>query len=238
MHLRAVKTATGPELAAGAAAAARNAGGLLREAEVLAGAHYTARAYSLAALAVEEVGKAASLAALAGMPEALKAHAPVGRMLEWHQFKQAVGQLIAVLPYGPHGVAARLLALPAADLAEILSAVEVPAEEADRLKRSGFYVDIGRGGRIQEPSEITEAEVTRQLDRARRAAGSARILFDPDELAHLSNPCPEGVELTLAGVSALSEAGCARTPDAAADVVVNTVSKLRDQVPAAPSGAR
>jgi AbiV family abortive infection protein len=88
----AVKAATGPELAAGAVAAARNADGLLRHAEVLAGAHYAARAYSLAALAVEEVGKAAGLGALAIMPEGLKAQAPVGRMLEWHQLKQAVGQ--------------------------------------------------------------------------------------------------------------------------------------------------
>jgi AbiV family abortive infection protein len=238
VDLRAVKAATGPELAAGAAAAARNAGGLLRDAEFLAGAHYAARAYSLAALAVEEVGKAVSLAALAGMPEALKARAPVGRMLEWHQFKQAAGQLIAVIPYSPPGLASRLLAIPAAHLDQIQSALEVPAEEADRLKRSGLYVDIGRGGQIREPSEITETEVTRLLARARQAAGSAKTLLDPDEQARMLNPCAEGVELMRLAVSALDDAGYARTPDAAADVIMTMVSNLREQVPAGAGSAQ
>jgi AbiV family abortive infection protein len=206
VDLGAVKAATGPELIAGAAAAARNADGLLRDAEVLARAHYTERAYALAALAVEEVGKAVSLAALAIMPKALKAQAPVGRMLEWHQLKQAVGQFIAMVPYGPPGLATRLVAMPAADLTQMLSALEVPAEEADRLKRSGLYVDIGRGGRIREPSEVTEAEATRLLARARRAVGSLNLL-EPDEQARLVSPCAEGVELARSAVSALAEVG-------------------------------
>ena len=236
MDLRAVKAATGPELIAGAAAAARNAGGLLRDAEVLARAHYTARAYALAALAVEEVGKV-SLAALGIMPDTLKAQAPVGRMLEWHQLKQALGQLIAVVPYGPPGLACKLVAMPAADLAQVLSALEVPAEEADRLKRSGLYVDIGRAGRIREPSEVTEAEATRLLARARRAVGSLN-LHEADEQARLVSPCAEGVELARAAVSALGEVGYARSPDAAADVIINMVSKLREQIPADPTAAQ
>jgi AbiV family abortive infection protein len=229
VDLRAVKTATGPELAAGAAAAARNACGLLRDAEVLAGAHSTARAYCLAALAVEEVGKAASLATLAGMPETLKARVPIRRMLEWHQLKQATGQLVAAVPHGPSGLGARLMAMPAADLAPMMSALEVRAEEADRLKRSGLYVDIGQGGKIREPSEITETEVTRQLAQARQAVGSAKALLDPDEQARLPYPCAEGVELARAAVSALAGAGYARSPDAAAEVLMNMVSKLRSE---------
>lgn len=102
MDLGAVKAATEPELAAAAAAAARNAGDLVRDAEVLAGVHSTARAYGLAALAVEEVGKAVSLAKLAGMPDALKARAPVGRMLAWHQLKQATGPFDPRGPWAPH----------------------------------------------------------------------------------------------------------------------------------------
>jgi AbiV family abortive infection protein len=237
VDLTAVKAATGPELAAGAAAAAKNADSLLRDAEVLAGAGRAARAYSLAALAVEEVGKAVSLGALGIMPEAMRAQAPVGRMLEWHQLKQAVGQLIAVVPSDPPGLAGKLLAGPEADLARILSALEVPAEEADRLKRSGLYLDISRGGRIREPSEITETEVTRQLARARRAVSSARTLLEPNEQARLVHPCAEGVELARSAVSAVAKAGCARTPDAAADVIINMVSKLREQIPADPTAA-
>ena len=89
--LRAVKEAPVRVLARGAVAAARNARGLVQDAELLSGAGRLARAYSLAGLAVEEVGKAGSLAALAAMPENLRARAPVGRMLEWHQMKLVAG---------------------------------------------------------------------------------------------------------------------------------------------------
>lgn len=69
MDLGAVRAAPKPQLVACAIAAARNAQGLLHDAEVLADAGCTARAYSLAALAVEECGKAAGLTALAVIPE-------------------------------------------------------------------------------------------------------------------------------------------------------------------------
>ena len=230
MDLSAVKAATRPELVAGAAAAARNASGLVRDAEVLAELHCQARAYALAALAVEEAGKAINLITLAVMPESLKAQAPVRRMLEWHQLKQAIGQFIGLMPYGSPGLATRLVTMPAADLVQILSAVKVPAEEADRLKRGGLYVDIGRGGLISEPSEITEIEVARQLALARRSAGTAVMMLGPDEQARFADPCPEAVELSRAAVSVLAEAGYARTPDAAADVIVKMISKLRERV--------
>ncbi len=78
-------------------------------------------------------------------------------MLEWHQLKQADGLLMAVLPYGSQRLGPRLAAMPAAELAQVLSTLGAPAEEADRLKRRGLYVDMDRDGRIREPSEITAA---------------------------------------------------------------------------------
>ena len=57
MDLRAVKAASRAELADCAVAAARNAQGLLTDAELLAASGRSGRAYSLAALAVEEAGK-------------------------------------------------------------------------------------------------------------------------------------------------------------------------------------
>ncbi len=155
----------------GITAAARNAQGLIYDAQVLAEAGSTARAYSLAALAVEEAGKAGSLVFLTVMPEALRARAPVGRMLEWHQLKQAQGLLMAAVPYGVPGFAPRLAVMPAGELAQVLSSLDAPADEADRLKRRGLYVDVGRGGAIREPSEISEAEVRPLL---RRASCSSR----------------------------------------------------------------
>jgi AbiV family abortive infection protein len=92
----------------------RNGHGLLHDAEVLARSGCTARAYSLAALAVEECGKAACLVALAALPRTLRAQAPVGRMLEWHQLKQVGGLLIAVMTWDTPNVAVRLAAMPAA----------------------------------------------------------------------------------------------------------------------------
>src|SRR5258706_1392561 len=110
VDLRAVKEAPVPVLARGAVAAARNARGLVQDAELLSGAGRLARAYSLAGLAVEEVGKAGSLADLTAMPENLRARAPVGRMLEWHQMKLVSGHRIAAVPFGG-SMAVKLLTL-------------------------------------------------------------------------------------------------------------------------------
>jgi AbiV family abortive infection protein len=228
VDLRAVKVAKRTELSACAVAAARNAYGLLHDAEVLARSDSAARAYSLAALAVEECGKAASLTALAMLPKTLRMRAPVGRLLEWHQLKQVGGLLIAAVPSDLPGVAARLAAMPAARATQILKSLNVPADEADRLKRRGLYVDMDRGGRIREPSEITEAEVSSQLARARQATESARWLLGPEAQARLANPPAEGIELSRELVSVLTRAGHARTPEAAVDVLLDAVSKFVD----------
>src|SRR5216684_5311969 len=176
MDLAAVKDAPVRELARGAVAAARNARGLVQDAELLSGAGRLARAYSLAGLAVEEVGKAGSLATLAAMPENLRARAPLGRMLEWHQWKLVAGQLIAAMPFSAPGVAARFVTMPVSEVAEILDSAQASAQDADRLKQRGLYVDVDRSGHVREPSEVTTAEVRVQLDRARRAASAANAL--------------------------------------------------------------
>src|SRR5258706_16343315 len=103
MDLRAVKAASRPGLLACAAAAAENGQGLLDDAESLSVTGRHARPYSLAVLAVEEFGKATSLVALAAMPANVRAQAPVGRMLEWHQLKLVGSTLMAVLGFGPPG---------------------------------------------------------------------------------------------------------------------------------------
>jgi AbiV family abortive infection protein len=199
---------------------------------VLAEAGRTARAYSLATLAVEEAGKAASLITLTVMPETLRAQAPVGRLLEWHQLKQATGLLLAAMPYPLQELAPRLAVMPAGELAQVLTALDAPADEADRLKRRGLYVDVDRGPRIREPSEISEAEALSQLGRAGQATSTAGQLLEPETQAWLVNPVAEAVELSRAAVSALTEARYARTPEAAADVMLNVVCKLRARVAA------
>jgi AbiV family abortive infection protein len=223
-----VKAASRLQLVACAVEAAINARGLLEDAQILSGVRSWPRAYSLAALAVEECGKGFGLSALAIMPSALRARAPVGRLLEWHQLKQIGGLLIAAVTYGSPGAAARLAAMNAAELAQIFSQLEAPADEADRLKRCGFYVDMGRDGRIRGPSDITEADVTRQLDRAGQAVASASGILDPAVQARANDPPAEAAELARALVSALTETHDARTPQAAANVMLTAVRTLRD----------
>jgi AbiV len=173
------------------------------------------------------VGKAGSLATLAGMPENLRARAPLGRMLEWHQWKLVTGQLIAAMPVGAPPLAARFVTMPVSEVAEILDDAQAFAQDVDRLKQRGLYVDVDRSGRIREPSEVTAAEVRQQVDRARRAASAANALLDPSAPLWLANPAAETVEHSRALVSAFAETGHARSPEAAADVLLNTASKLQ-----------
>ena len=193
----------------------------------MAGAGRLARAYSLAGLAVEEVGKADSLAALAAMPENLRARAPVGRMLEWHQMKLVAGQLTAAVPFGPPGKAARLVSMPSGELAGVLDNAQAFAEDTDRLKQRGLYVDVDRSGQIQEPSEVTAAEVREQLGRARRAASAAETLLDSSAALLLFDPEVAGTEFSRAIFSAFGQMGHARSAEAAADVLRDAVAKLR-----------
>jgi len=222
-----VKDAPALVLARGSVAAARNARGLVLDAELLSGAGRLARAYSLAGLAVEEVGKAGSLATLAAMPENLRARAPLGRMLEWHQMKLVTGQLIAAVPFGAPGVAPKFVTTPLTEVAEILDDARASAQDVDRLKQRGLYVDVDRSGRVREPSEVTAAEVRIQLDRARRAASAANALLDPGAPLRLANPGAASVEFSRAVVSAFGATGHARSPEAAAEVLVNAASKLQ-----------
>ncbi len=49
---------------------------------------------------------------------------------------------MAVLGFGPPGVAARLTAMPVTQLEQILDITGVFADDADILKRRGLYVDM------------------------------------------------------------------------------------------------
>jgi AbiV family abortive infection protein len=227
VDLRAIKAARRTDLAACAVAAARNAQGLVHDAEVLARSGSTARAYSLAALGVEECGKAFCLAALAVLPRSVRMRAPVGRLLQWHQLKQVGGLLIAAVTFELPGLGPKLASMPTAQVAQILGTLSMPADKADQLKRRGLYVDMDRSGRIREPSEITKAEVSSQITRARQAAESAGFMLEPEAQDRFMNPPPEAVKLARALASVLTEQGSARTPQAAVDVMLKAVSKLR-----------
>jgi AbiV family abortive infection protein len=228
VDLRVIKSAARSDLSACASAAARNAQGLLHDAEVLAGAGCAARSYSLAALAVEECGKAVGLAALAMLPRTARTRAAVGRVLGWHQLKQAGGLLIAAVTTEEPGVASKLAAMSAAQATQVLIILAQPADEADRLRRRGLYVDLDRSGRIREPSEVTEADVAAQLARAQQAVSSASILLTPKGQARIAYPPAEEIYLARALVDALAHAGYGRTPEDAVNVMLNAVGQLHN----------
>ena len=225
-----MKAASTSDLVKCAVGAAVNAQGLLDDAELLSAAGRHARAYALAALAVEEAGKAADLSALAVMSVSLRAQAPVGRMLEWHQLKLVSGLLITAIPLGT--VAEQVAAMPPSQVAGIVEDAQVLAQDADRLKQRGLYTDIDRSGRVRLPSEVTEADVAAQLGRARLAVSSASALLVPGMAARLANPPADAIEFCRALVAAFAEAGPSRTPEAAAAVMLNAARQLREQTAA------
>ncbi len=91
-------------------------------------------------------------------------------------------------------------------------------------------------GRIRRPSEITEAEASAQLARARQVASSARQLRYPN--TWLSDPPPEAIGLSRTLVQAFAEAGDVRSPEAAAAILLQAVTKLQQQLPASETAAR
>lgn len=224
-----MKEAAASKLAECAVGAAANAQGLLDDAELLSAVARPARAYALAALAVEESGKAFGLSALAVMPRRLRAQAPVGRLLEWHQLKLVGGLLIAAVPFGTRTLAAQLQAMPPTQVAGILNNAQALAQDVDRLKQRGLYADIDRCGRVQLPSEVTDADVAVQLDLARQSVMSASVLLGPSMRARLVHPPAEVVEFCQALIGALAEAGSSRTPRAAANVLLEAVRTLRQE---------
>jgi AbiV family abortive infection protein len=230
VDLGAVKAAARRDLVACAVAAAGNAKALLDDAELLSLAGRRARASSLAVLAIEEVGKAVSMMVLSLIPEKLKGQARVGRMLEWHELKLAGGLLAALIPPGT-ALATALASMPRGELEQIMRKTELFTRDDDQLKRRGLYVDMDRSGRITQPSEVTEAQVSDQLFRARQAVSSASALLDPSAPARLASPPEEVTEFAEALVTALADAGPSRTPEAAADIMLQAVTKLADQQP-------
>jgi len=166
------------------------------------------------------------------MPQKLRARAPLGRMLAWHQLKLVGGLLIAMLQL--RGAAARLAVMSDDEAEQLLGDLAEPADEADILRRRGLYADMDKLGQVRKPSEITESEVISLLSEARQAAASASVLLDPPMQARLANPPAKAVEFVQELVSALNAAGYARTPKAAADVVLRAACKFRDRN--APTG--
>jgi hypothetical protein len=136
------------------------------------------------------------------------------------------GLLVAAVPFGDPEVAARLVITPLSEVAETLDDAQASAQEVDRLGQRGLYVEVDRSGQVREPSEVTAAEVRRQLDRARRAAAAVNALLDPGAPRRLADPGAAGDEYSRALVSAFGETRSARSPEAAADVLLNAASRL------------
>jgi hypothetical protein len=129
-------------------------------------------------------------------------------------------------------MAVKFAGMPQAQAGQILNTTEALAQDADRLKLRGLYVDMDRRGRIRQPSVITEAEVTGQLDRARQVASLASLLRDPGTQARLADLPTESIELSRALAHAIAEAGHIRGPKAAAAVILTAVVEFQKHMAA------
>ncbi len=208
-----------------AVAASRNARSVLDDAELLSTAGRSGRAYSLAVLAVEEAGKAMEVAALAGFPASFRQRVPLRRLLEWHQMKLAEGLLLTALPFG--SIASRIAAMPAGELARTLRNL-APADESDRLRLRGLYVDMERDGQVRAPPEVTRFEATGSVSRARKAAASAGgLILAPGFQAWVADPPAVGLELARDLFTALTEAKDAETSKEATDVIRLAIARYR-----------
>src|SRR5262249_23087692 len=126
---------------------------------------------------------------------------------------------------GP-SLATRFVTIPVSEVAEILDRAQSFAEDMDRLKQRGLYVDVDHGGPGRETSEVTAAEVRQQLALARPTTSAVGAWLAPIAPAWLADPGADGVEYSRALVSAFGEARRARSPEAAADVLLNTAAKV------------
>lgn len=231
MNTRAVLTADRRALVGFASEVAGNARDLLADAEYLLDDGRWPRAYALAVLACEEFGKALGMLVLSMVPHALRSRATPSVLLGNHQTKMLGALLMRMLAFNQPGVAARVATMP--DLARLLRDVGAQAADANEAKKSGLYADIDADGRVQLPSDVTEAEARDAVTRAREVAKSAGPLSDPISLAGLADPPAELMQLMtpllVAGLDSVpSDAGPEEAAAAAMEFVRQAHSAVAD----------
>ena len=65
--------------------------------------------------------------------------------------------------------------MPLSEVAEILDNAQASAQDVDRLKQRGLYVDVDRSGHVREPSEVTAAERPRRSSTGRGGPPRRRL---------------------------------------------------------------
>jgi hypothetical protein len=124
--------------------------------------------------------------------------------------------------------------MPGSHLEQILGTADAFRQDAGRLRLRGLYVDVDRRRRIRRPSEITGAEVSCQLARARQVASPAGLLRDPGVWP--ADPPAEATGFSRALARAFVGAGGVRSPEAAAAVALNAIGKLHQRTAASGAG--
>jgi AbiV family abortive infection protein len=200
MEFDGIMAATRHDLVRYATAVAGNGFSMLSDAELLLREGRNARACALAALAIEEFGKAIGVLTLSLIPDHLRSHVPLGKLLQWHAMKQVAGLMLALVqPSLAPGIAASVSDIPPDQLLKIVTALNTQAEDAGRMKERGLYADMGADGTIWQPHQITETEAANGTGRAREVAASAAAIFkDDDALERLANPPAEQLAMLAA----------------------------------------
>jgi len=220
MDLKVLRVASRADLVSCAAAVADNGAGLLSDAELMLTNCRNARAYALAALAIEEHGKAMGIFSLAFMPVRLRGRMKLDDLrdlLKDHAVKQMGGLILTTLQFGlAPGVTQRIRELPVDQLSRMLTATSTQAHDTGRMKERGLYAEMEADSHIWHPAQITETEATEQVDRARGVAASAAVFNDANVVAQFANPPSELLAIAEALFDQYDSGPPATSADAAA----------------------
>jgi AbiV family abortive infection protein len=210
-----------------AAAAARNAGHLLGDAELLLAGKRWPGAQALAALACEEFGKAGGALVLSIVPAEHRRRANPAALMGWHQVKMLGALMMRLVAFDQPGVLARVMGL--AGLAEVLREVEAEAAAANKTKMRALYADMDADGHVRVPEkEIGEAQAQAAVERAREVARAAAQLSEPLYLAALADPPPEVVNATMPlFIACLDSVPTTAGPDEAAAAVMSFAQQVQ-----------
>lgn len=141
------------QVAGGINAAVRNARRLAQDARLLIEAERYPTAASLAALAIEEVGKVQLLRRLSVAPDEAAAKA-VWREIRSHRAKNGLWGIFEV---------ARAGAVQLGQMAHLIDPDAEHAQLLDSLKQLGLYSDCYGAAHWSEPSDVVAADLARML---------------------------------------------------------------------------
>ena len=145
------------------------------------------------------------------------------------------GLILPLVQFGVEpGIAARLTTAEVGQLAEDLQATADEAQDTDRMKMRGLYVDLDASGTIRRPDDLSAADARHLIVRAKQVAESAWMLRDPAVLAGLADPPAEYLALSSEVFRQYMGSPVATGSEGAARKVIDSASFALANLPVLP----